>query len=79
MTMSQPTRGYLYRIALALLPILVAVGLITIEMSGLVAGLLVAVFAVAEPHLIMAAKNTPTKRFVGETDGSERGFMGPSN
>jgi hypothetical protein len=59
--MSQPTRGYLYRIALAILPILVALGLITIEMSGLVAGLLVAVFAVGEAGLGMAAVHTPTK------------------
>jgi len=59
--MSQPTRGYLYRIGLAILPILVAAGLITIEMSGLVAGLLIAVLAVGEAGLGMAAKHTPTK------------------
>lgn len=64
--MSQPQRAYFYRIALALLPILVAVGLITVEMSGLVAGLLVAVFAVGEIGVGVAVKHTPTKSAAAE-------------
>lgn len=58
--MSQPTRAYLYRVAASILPILVLVGLITIEMSELVMGVLLAVFAIAEPGLITAARHTPT-------------------
>lgn len=59
--MSQSTRGYLYRVAAAALPIVVALGFLTVEMSGLVMGLVGALLVVAEPPLITAAKNTPTK------------------
>jgi hypothetical protein len=59
--MSQSTRAYLYRIAAAAVPIVVALGFLTVEMSGLVMGLVGALLIVAEPPLITAARNTPTK------------------
>lgn len=59
--MSQSTRAYLYRVGAAALPIVVALGFLTIEMSNLVMGLLAALLVVAEPPLITAAKHTPTK------------------
>jgi len=54
-TLSQPTRAYIYRVAIALLPLLVALGYITESLVPLVVSLVGAVFI---PGL--AAANTST-------------------
>jgi len=59
--MSQSQRAYFYRIAATLVPLLVLLGVLTLEMSGPVLALVAAAFAVAEPPLITAARHTPTK------------------
>lgn len=56
MTLAQPTRAYIYRVAVVVLPLLVALGALRESLVPMIVAVLAAVFI---PGL--AAANTPTK------------------
>jgi len=53
-------RKWMYNVGLASLPILTTTGVITLEMSGHVAGLMYAVMAIGESGLALARAHVPT-------------------
>lgn len=57
--MSEKTRAYLYRVGTAVIPLLVALSLLTEDIAQLVLGIVAAVLAVGEGAL--AARHTSTR------------------
>jgi hypothetical protein len=57
---SQNTRAYIYRVAVAVMPLLILYGVISEQAAALWVGVLAAVLSVGSSSL--AAKNTPTGR-----------------